>query len=394
MQLLVYKSDLAWPRRSGHDVHTYEMMRRWAGLGHAVHLAAAVKPREEALKGLQLDSLTNLPEYVPCAKGASSRAGRLATRYARYWGIPESNIESIGCLAEALKADAVISSGLDALPLLSAVKGSIRIWYAADEWVLHHLSLVRLRDRSTWRELKVALIKGLYERSYRRLLDRIWVVSELDKRAMRLASGVLDIDIISNGVDVDYFAPCELEEKPTSAVFWGRLDFDPNIQALEWFCSKVWPALAAKHPNAHFTIMGARPGKRVMDLASRSGITVMADIEDLRWTVATHQVVVLPFISGAGVKNKLLEAAALGKAIVCSPVGVGGLRGNPPLSVARTISEWTAAVESLWEQRDRRKALGAAARNWVCMEHTWERSAKAALQTIGASKENKYSGPN
>ena len=387
MQLLVYKSDMAWPRRSGHDVHTFEMMRCWAASGHAVHLATAIPPLKRAIEGIGIKSMTCLREYARSQRSSPIANKGLARRYARYWGIPDADIRSVGQIASEISADAVIASGLDSLPLLSSVSKSIRIWYAADEWLWHHLSLMHWRDLSTWRELKIGLVKGLYEWSHRGLLDRIWVVSETDKRAMRMVSGVQNVDIISNGVDVEYFKPYQTgNEKPCSAIFWGRLDFDPNIQALNWFSTNVWPLLSKNHPQALFTIIGAHPDKRVLKLESKPGILVLGDVDDLRPLAARHQLVVLPFVSGGGIKNKLLEAAALGKPIVCSPVGAGGLRGSPPLCVCRTPAEWLTTIESIWEQPDQRNALGSAARDWVCLEHTWAQSAQAALKTIIASR--------
>jgi polysaccharide biosynthesis protein PslH len=382
IRILVYKPNLAWPRRSGHDVHTYEMMKMWARLGAQVHFVTARKPLDAALNGLDLASTTNLSEGNHASLNRKKKIGGLAQSYIRYWGIPESYIDGIANLAEKTKADAVIVSGLDALPLLSKIDRGLRIWYAADEWFWHHLSLIQLRNRSTWAELKMGLVKGLYERAFRRYVDRVWVVSKIDQRAVRTVMGVRAVDILPNGVDAQFYSPQKMEETEQSIVFWGRLDFDPNIQALKWFCNEVWPLILAKNPGAVFTIIGAKPVQVVLDLASMPGIRVLPDLDDLRPEVARHQIVVLPFISGAGVKNKLLEAAAMSKAIVCSTKAAAGLLGSPPVCMAVSPANWQKNIQSLWEQPSKRHSLGLEARKWVCSNHVWEKTAGDALDSI------------
>jgi polysaccharide biosynthesis protein PslH len=382
IRILVYKPNLAWPRRSGHDVHTYEMMRMWARLGAQVHFVTARKPLDAALDGLDLASATTLSEVSPASLNHRKKVGRLAQSYTRYWGIPESYVDGIANLAGEVHADAVIVSGLDALPLLSKIDRRLRIWYAADEWLWHHLSLIQLRNRSTWAEMKMGLVKGLYERAFRRYVDRVWVVSKIDRRAVQTVMGVRAVDILPNGVDAQFYSPQKMEETERSIVFWGRLDFDPNIQALKWFCSEVWPRILVKNPGAVFTVIGAKPVQAVLDLVSMPGIRVLPDLDDLRPEVARHQIAVLPFISGAGVKNKLLEAAAMSKAIVCSPKAAAGLLGSPPVCVAISPASWQQNIQSLWEQPSKRRSLGLEAREWVCSNHVWEKAARDALDSI------------
>jgi glycosyltransferase involved in cell wall biosynthesis len=246
---------------------------------------------------------------------------------------------------------------------------------------------VRLLQPSTWANVKAAAVKGLYERAYGPLLDRVWVVSEADRRAMQRVAGVGGVDVLPNGVDADHFAPRSRPEMPNSCVFWGRLDFGPNIQALEWFCGRVWPAVRRACPDAAFTIYGFQPGREVRNLETAAGVRVIPDLPDLRDEIAGCQVVVLPFVSGGGIKNKLLEAAALGKVVVCTARACGGLRGSAesPFRLARSPGQWVRELTSLWADAEFRRRLGDAARRWVTEYHTWQaaaRSAAAGLESM------------
>ncbi len=179
MRLLFVKDSLAWPRSSGHDVHTFHMMRALAALGHRLGLLTATPPPPEAVAGLQLDWAGTFPPAGEPPRGPASQLGRFQEKFRNYWGVDANRVAAVGAAADEWDADAVVVVGLPVLPYLGAVRGRARVWYAADEWFWHHASQVKLRDRRTWGELKQALVKGLYERAYRSALDRVWVAEPI-----------------------------------------------------------------------------------------------------------------------------------------------------------------------------------------------------------------------
>jgi glycosyltransferase involved in cell wall biosynthesis len=386
MRLLFVKEALAWPRSSGHDVHCYYMMRALAELGHEVSLLTAAEPTPQAVAGLPLALRRCFG--APDGPDPELPLSRLQERFRSYWGVSKHRVAAVARAAEDCRADAVVVVGLNVLPYLGAVRDACRVWYAADEWLWHHFSQVRLTRPSTWGEVRPALVKGLYERAYRPLLDRVWVVTEADRRAMRWVAGVANIDVLPNGVDGAHYRPAEgVAEEARTCVFWGRLDFGPNVQALEWFCGRVWPAVRRQAPDARFTIYGFRPTDPVRALAGRDGVALVPDLPDLRPEVARHQVVVLPFVSGGGIKNKLLEAAGQGKPIVCTPVACRGLRmdGPPPFRTPANPDQWAREVLSLWADAADRHRLGADARAWVLKNHSWGATARGAVAGLEQS---------
>jgi len=383
VRLLFVKESLAWPRSSGHDVHCYHMMRALARLGHTVALATVKEPAAEAVQGLSLAWHRTL-DAMP-ADSAGVQLSRLQERFRSYWGVDEKRIAAVGRAARELHSDAVIVVGLGVLPYLGAVGGALRVWYAADEWAWHHLSQLQPARPATWAHLKEAVIKGLYERAYRSRLDRVWVASDADRRAMRWVGGVRRVDVIANGVDAEYYRPGAEPTVERGCVFWGRLDFGPNVQALEWFCRRVGPRLREREPAARFAIYGFQPTAAVRELAG-NGVEVIPDVPDLRPEVVRYPVVVFPFQGGGGIKNKLLEAAAMGKAIVCTPRTTGGLHaaGEAPLVRVRRPARWVREVLALWHDPERRRRLGDDARRWVVRHHSWEAAAKAAEASLRA----------
>ncbi len=385
---LFYKDRFAWPRSSGHDVHTFYLMDALARQGHSVSLATVDRGPDEALAGLPLAHRYVLGESqppVPAAGKFPLLLNKSQAKFLSYWGVSEDRVRQFAAAAADCAADVVVVSGLNVLPLLGAVAGRERVWYAADEWAWHHLSMVKPTTRSTWGEIKPALVKLIYERAYRPLLDRVWVVSDTDARAFRWLAGTRQTDVLPNGVDADYYAPDpSARVAPNSCAFWGRLDFGPNAQAVEWFVTQVWPQVRAKVPAAEFRVFGFQPTPAVMRFAGKDGVTVTADLPDIRPAVRGCAVTVLPFVSGGGIKNKLLEAAAMALPVVATPRTASGLNGTPPVELASSPAAFADALVKLWADDAARADLGRRARVWVTEQHTWAAAARVAAAGVAA----------
>lgn len=382
MRFLFVKSRLDWPRTYGHDVHGFEMMRALGALGHMVALATDAAPSDAAVSGLRLDArwvLSAAPSRGPVPMPYFQE------RYRSYWGIPHNRIAWLQEIATEWKADVVVVVGLEILPYLAGIKGAARVWYAADEWVWHYLSQMKSDPRGFVQHARQAVIKGLYERVFASAVDRVWVVSQAERRAMRIVAGIQNVDIVPNGVDADTFTAQHAIPASRSAVFWGRLGFGPNLQALRWFVQRVWPLIRLRAPDGQFAIVGADPPAEVTAWHGHNGVTVVANPIDIRPEVALRGVVVMPFVSGGGIKNKFLEAAAMGRPIVATTRATQGLTDEPPVVKADTPDDFAAAVLSLWNESDRGALLGAAARRWVTLHHTWKAAAERAVNGLSAS---------
>jgi len=378
LRVLFYKRDLQWPFRSGHDVHTFHMMDTLAGAGHHVGLIT-VQPLPTAVRErLQQLSLSTVP--LGEGEGGVHLTG-LQERFRSFWGITPSHLAAVQQVSADFAPDVFVTPGMEALPVLAAVRGPLRVWYAADELALHHFSQAHLARPSSWGEVREGMFKGFYERTFRTAIDRVWAVSDIDAWAFKRLIGIRAVDVIPNGVDSNRYQPSSAAQKPFTATFWGRLDFGPNIQGLEWFFSRIWPAVRERHPEAHFTIIGFHPGDAVRRLATLPGVALSADVPDVQELVHSHAIAVLPFRSGTGIKNKLLEAAAMGKAIVCTSTALSGL-SDPPFAGLDEPKAWVEELSMLWRDEDARFRRGREARTWVTSQHTWAAAAVKAEKGI------------
>jgi sugar transferase (PEP-CTERM/EpsH1 system associated) len=232
-----------------------------------------------------------------------------------------------------------------------------------------------------------------YESRAAGMSKHVIAVSPADSAALaRLSLRLRDrITLLPNGVDLDYWSPEEVAPEPMMApeslVFDGSMDFRPNIDAVKWFASEVWPLIRKEHPEASFYIVGRNPVPEVRSLVDVQGITVTGPVDDVRPWVAGASVYVVPIRMGGGVRLKVLQAMAMGKAIVSTTMGAEGITARPGVDMllARTPAEFAASVLHLLDDPDLRRSLGESARELVTTRYAWD-TLLPALDTIYRSR--------
>jgi glycosyltransferase involved in cell wall biosynthesis len=102
------------------------------------------------------------------------------------------------------------------------------------------------------------------------------------------------------------------------------MDWEPNIDAMEYFCAQIWPRILAEYPDAIFQIVGRNPYSRVQRLASPS-VQVTGTVPSVSDYLRDASVVIVPLRIGGGTRLKIYEAMAMGKALVSTSIGAEGL---------------------------------------------------------------------
>ncbi|MEZ5360985.1 MAG: glycosyltransferase family 4 protein [Bryobacterales bacterium] len=132
------------------------------------------------------------------------------------------------------------------------------------------------------------------------------------------------------------------------------------------FLEKVWPLVRAQQPDARLVVMGFSPSEKVERLtAGALGVELFSNVPDIRPVVCSAPVAIFPFVSGTGVKNKLLEGAAMARALIVSPMATDGLRGADPAPIAfEKPEQWCDTLLELWRNPRTAGDLGRQARRW------------------------------
>jgi glycosyltransferase involved in cell wall biosynthesis len=161
-------------------------------------------------------------------------------------------------------------------------------------------------------------------------------------------------------------------EEPGQLVFVGGYSHPPNVDAAVWLATEIMPLLRACCPGVRLTLVGGDAPPVVCALA-QDDVLVTGYVPAVEPYLARAQVVVAPVRLGGGMRMKVLQAMAAGKAVVTTPLGAAGLGvpGQPlPLAIADDAASFTAAVAQLLASNTDRQALGTAAREFVAQHHS------------------------
>ncbi|MEJ5198378.1 MAG: glycosyltransferase, partial [Anaerolineae bacterium] len=216
-----------------------------------------------------------------------------------------------------------------------------------------------------------------YERRICRAADRVIAVSEADRAALRDILPGLEVAVIPNGVDLAFYRPDAVPALPGigphALVFTGKMDYRPNVDAVLWFADAVLPLILAQLPDAHFYVVGQQPHERLARLARHPAITLTGRVPDTRPYIAAASVYVVPLRIGGGTRLKVLEAMAMGQAIVSTRLGCDGFDFSDGQEVifADDPAAFATAVINLCRDRTQAVELGRRARAYVEAHYGW-----------------------
>ena len=202
-----------------------------------------------------------------------------------------------------------------------------------------------------------------YEEAEVRRFHHVVAVSENDRDLMARWTDPSHITVIPTGVDLAQYKPDPNAAEPGPLVsFVGAMDWEPNIDGVEYFCSEIFPAIKAEVSEARFRIVGRNPDRRVARWASDS-IEVTGRVPSVVEHLRQSAVVIVPLRIGGGTRLKIYEAMATAKAVVSTTVGAEGLdiHHGRDIMLADDAKSFAQAVIMLLRDRDLRRRYEKAA---------------------------------
>jgi GT2 family glycosyltransferase/glycosyltransferase involved in cell wall biosynthesis len=201
-----------------------------------------------------------------------------------------------------------------------------------------------------------------FEKNAWREVDRVVVMSEKDRAEV---DGSV---VIANGVDIERFQPSPDPPEPRRLLFIGSFAHRPNVLAIEFFLRDVWPLLN----DVTLHVIAGMRHERFWDL-HHPGVEVEGFVSDVRPAYQRAAVVIAPLVASAGTNIKILEAMAMGKAIVSTEAGIHGLdlaRGKDVI-VAESADDFAQAITELLEHPLERRAIEQHARHTAEESYSW-----------------------
>ncbi len=214
-----------------------------------------------------------------------------------------------------------------------------------------------------------------YERDIFSYFDNKTIISEPDRELIPHPDRN-KIEIVINGVDVEFFKPMEIK-KEYDLVFIGNMGYPPNINAAKYLAQKIMPLVRKKLPNASLTLAGATPHTDVMALKNEN-IKVTGWMEDIRESYAKAKIFIAPMQIGTGLQNKLLEAMAMKIPCITSGLANKALEAIPEkeILVGNTPEEYAEHIFRLLENEQLSKNLSDNAYKLVHSKYNWDGATK------------------
>lgn len=271
------------------------------------------------------------------------------------------------------KVDIIISAHLwSFLPALILKKVYSRK-LVLDEHNVEFVRAVRMKSFTH------VIFSFLLEKGLANFSDSILTVSLIDKSALcNLGIPRNKVHIIPNGADTQKLHPnidassirrkYNIESDPV-VLFMGKLDYKPNLEALELLFHKIIPNVLHQVQNCKFLIVGMNPPAHL----NHKSVLYTGYVTDVAEYIAAADVAIAPILSGSGTRLKILEYMAIGKPVISTSLGAEGiaLENGKNMVLADDMNEFSSHIIQLITDANLRNKIGTNARELVVRKYDW-----------------------
>lgn len=291
-----------------------------------------------------------------------------------------------GPMAEYVFKSRILSNGLKSKDRIKPRLVMDLVDVDSDKWTQY---AKWMRWPMSWVYRMEGRLLANYEKRTAEAFDAAVLVSSAEAEVFRnrtkLENKIYDV---ANGVDLEYFSPSTQSQISRSGaprlVFCGAMDYFPNIDAVCWFVQDVMPLVRKELGSVELVIVGGNPAAEVLKLKAVEGVIVTGRVPDVRPYLHAADLSVSPIRIARGIQNKVLEAMAMGKAVVATPQAFEGIEAEPGKDLIVAEAEPNAfaeAVATLLRDRSKLPTMGRSARAKVESLYDWE-SRLASLEGL------------
>lgn len=233
-----------------------------------------------------------------------------------------------------------------------------------------------------------AYLEGWRTRAFERRacskFHHVMTISPLDRDTLQNLGVTTPLLHQRPGVDVQQYPMLDEPEGPPTLVFTGTMSYYPNADGVANFLQHCWPRIRREVPGVRFTIVGASPPDAIRTYDGREGVTVTGHVPEVEPFLRESHVYLVPLRVGGGIRLKILEAMASGRAIVSTPVGCEGLDGvdGQHLRIAEMPNAFADATISLLQHPETRSRLRTKARELAETVYDWDRVVATQRQAV------------
>jgi glycosyltransferase involved in cell wall biosynthesis len=392
MKILILSPKMPWPPKDGGAIATLNLALGIARNGTEVTILAANTgkhyfPADQVPAGIR-----DLVRIHPVNVDTRVRPLRLLTNYlfssypyiAERFISTEYRIKLLHCQEE---------NGYDIVQLEGPYMGYYRRFIKKGTRIslrAHNLEhrIWELRAKEEKNPLKRAYFLNLsnrirnLEQKLLQEIDMLVPITASDGEGFSRLSHNLPEMVCPAGLDLDNYIPEQILEttgtdRPDSRssgpgptgirlFYIGALDWAPNQEGLDWFFDRVWPGIRSRWPDLELHVAGRNPGHYFTSVPP-ANVWNEGEVEDALSFFRRHTVMIVPLLSGSGIRIKILEAMAMGKVVVSSALGAAGIGAShgKHLFIAETAEDYLEILEKLQNRPALIRETGERARQFV-----------------------------
>ncbi len=375
MKILFLTTRFPCPPDRGDKVRPYNFAKSLAGR-HDLSLVTFVHARDKPdnaeanrvfrrvwrVKAPGRASLLRLPGAVVTGRPLQNALFRSATFQAA----------TDAALAE-VKPDIVYCFHMRMAQYIEDAKGYYRVIDLCDAVSLF---LRRMAGFGPWWRRPLARLEGAmarrYEQRVHELFEEVWLISTVDRDAIRGADRWDNLTLVPNGVDTTYFTPSHERRPGKNILFVGYMGAE-SVDTIRYFYRQIFPLVRREEPESRFIIVGANPPKDVRRLNRDPSVEVVGFAPDLRPYYEAAAVLAAPMRFVVGMQNKILEAMAMQVPVVTTSSGNEGIDGVPGrhLFVEDSPERFATSVIRILHDEVLAERIGHRAREFVIEKYHW-----------------------
>ena len=378
MRVLFLCHRLPFPPKRGGKIRPFNMIRRLSQR-HEVTVCTVARSEAELREGLPLRAhcadlhVATIGPVRGWSRFALHGLGGYPATFGYFWA-PELQRTVDRLLAER-RFDAILVHCSSMGPYVADYDGCRKIMDYGDadseKWIEYAR---RAAAPVSW---GFALEAAKVRRYERWLGERFDACSVISPRERDVLSGYVrrPIEVIPNGVDLEYFASRGGTRRPHRLIFTGNMSYRPNVDAVRHLCAEILPRVRRDVPDVELYIVGMDPAPAVRRLADEARVVVTGRVDDVRPYFEEAAVAVAPLRVARGLQNKVLEAMAMGVPVVASPAahqGISAVAGRD-LLVGADPAGFAQGVVTLLRDPGGRERMARAGRAAVEENHCWDR---------------------
>ncbi|MDX5321529.1 MAG: glycosyltransferase family 4 protein [Bacteroidota bacterium] len=369
MKILFLSHRIPWPVKDGGALAIHNNLKGFVDAGHEVKFLA-LNPKKDGV------NLNGVPEYF---RKAAAEVVDINTDLKPFDAF--LNLFS----SESYHVSRFHSEAFEELLIRTLRSQSFEVVHMEGAFIAQYVSLIRqytkaclvLREHNVeykiWREMaaKSGMLRGAY---LRLLADRLQKFEEQLWQQVDLIDAISPDELAvfrqfnpkaflgSAGFDLEDYLKVDKPAEEKTLFHLGSMDWQPNKQAILWLLNEVWPAIHQKFPDWQLRLAGKKmPAEWIRDAGV---VKIEGEVPTATGYMSQYQVMIVPLLSGSGIRIKTIEAMAMGKAVISTTVGVRGLGVEPgkEVLIADTPKAFVEAIQQLENDPTLAARLGEAAR--------------------------------